>query len=150
MQPYYFYNTVEAYYSCNTVRGSAVVSAMVSFESFAPVQGVPIYLQIVQYIKRNAVSGVITDGEEVPSRRVLSALLGVNPNTVQKAYRILEEEHLMESHAGAKSYMVLPQSAVVKLRQELLESDAASAVKNLKEMGLTKEEALQLIETYWD
>ena len=79
---------------------------MVSFDSFIAVDGVPIYLQIVKHIKSGIVSGTIVSGDEVPSRRVLSALLGVNPNTIQKAYKMLEEDGLMESHSGAKSYMV--------------------------------------------
>lgn len=123
---------------------------MISFELFTAQEGIPIYLQIVRYIKRNAVAGVIRDGDEVPSRRALSALLGLNPNTVQKAFRLLEEEGLMESRPGAKSYMRLDSAVVDRLRRELLESDAAGIVQNLKEMGLTKEEALRLIEIYWN
>ena len=80
---------------------------MISFEDFVMEPGVPIYLQILRYIKRGVAAGTIRDGDELPSRRVLSALLGVNPNTVQKAYRVLEEEALIESHTGARSYMVL-------------------------------------------
>ena len=76
---------------------------MISFESFIMEDGMPIYLQIILFVKRGIIAGVIADGEELPSRRVLSALLGVNPNTVQKAYRMLEEEGLIQSHSGAKS-----------------------------------------------
>ena len=43
-----------------------------------------IYQQILLFIKRGVIVGTIKDGDELPSRRVLSALLGVNPNTVQK------------------------------------------------------------------
>ena len=59
---------------------------MISFDSFIAQDGVPIYLQIVKHIKSGIVSGTVVNGDEVPSRRVLSALLGVNPNTIQKAY----------------------------------------------------------------
>ena len=60
---------------------------MISFDEFAPAPGTPIYRQILRYIQRGAAAGRIQDGDELPSRRVLSALLGVNPNTVQKASR---------------------------------------------------------------
>lgn len=123
---------------------------MISFEHFILEDGIPIYLQIVRHIKREIVSGVIVNGDEVPSRRVLSALLGVNPNTIQKAYRILEEEKLMESHSGAKSYMVLTDSSISLVRRQLLENDATSIVNALKQMGLSKEEAVALIENYWE
>lgn len=122
---------------------------MVSFENFIAEDGIPIYLQIVRHIKRDIVAGVIVNGDEVPSRRVLSALLGLNPNTIQKAYRILEEEKLMESHSGAKSYMVLNDESIALIRKELLENDAMSIVNSLKQMGLSKSDAVALIEKYW-
>lgn len=123
---------------------------MISFEKFIAEEGIPIYLQIIRHIKRDIVSGVIKNGDEVPSRRVLSALLGVNPNTIQKAYRILEEEGLMESHSGAKSYMVLNDNVVQRVKEQLLENDASSIVNSLKQMGFTKTEALAVIEKYWE
>lgn len=123
---------------------------MISFETFIMEDGMAIYLQILQYIKRGIIAGTIADGDELPSRRVLSALLGVNPNTVQKAYRMLEEEGLISSHSGAKSYMVLTDETVEKVRRELLEGDAVNIVAAMKQMGLSKAEALQLLERYWD
>ena len=76
---------------------------MIQFDSFMQAEGVPIYQQIIRYVKQGIAAGTIRDGEELPSRRVLSALLGVNPNTVQKAYRLLEEEGLIQSRSGAKA-----------------------------------------------
>ena len=110
----------------------------------------PIYLQIVLYIKRGIIAGVIDDGDELPSRRILSALLGVNPNTVQKTYRILEDEGLIQSHAGAKSYMVLDEEKVRRIRRELLEGDARAVVSAMKQMGLSLDEATALLKKYWD
>ncbi len=123
---------------------------MITFETFATEEGIPIYLQIIRHIKRGIVSGAVVHGDEVPSRRVLSALLGVNPNTIQKAYAMLEEEGLMESRSGAKSCMSLSEEKVTAVRQQLLESDALSVVSALKQMGLSKPEALGLIERYWE
>ncbi|MBQ3103163.1 MAG: GntR family transcriptional regulator [Oscillospiraceae bacterium] len=123
---------------------------MITFETFLMEDGTPIYLQILLFIKRGIIAGTIVNGDELPSRRVLSALLGVNPNTVQKAYRLLEEEGLVASHTGAKSCMVLTEETVAQVKKELLESDARSTVAVLKQMGLTKAEALALIENYWE
>ena len=123
---------------------------MISFEKFIMEDGMPIYLQILQYIKRGVIAGTITDGDELPSRRMLSALLGVNPNTVQKAYRMLEDEGLISSHSGAKSYMVLNEETVARVRSQLLEGDAIGIVLSMKQMGLSKAEAIALLENYWD
>ena len=123
---------------------------MISFENFMMEDGMPIYLQIILFVKRGIIAGVIADGDELPSRRVLSALLGVNPNTVQKAYRMLEEEGLIQSHSGAKSYVVLDEAVKERICSELLESDAKSVIHSLRQMGLTKEDAVALIEKYWE
>ncbi len=123
---------------------------MISFEQFQMQDGSPIYLQILLYIKRGVIAGSILDGEELPSRRLLSARLGVNPNTVQKAYRMLEEEGLIRSHSGAKSCMVLDEETVVRIREELLEEDARQAVHKLKQMGVSMEQAVALIHKYWN
>lgn len=123
---------------------------MISFDEFLMEDSSPIYLQILLYIKRGVIAGVICDGDELPSRRMLSALLGVNPNTVQKAYKMLEDEGIIISHSGAKSNMALTDKAIAKIRQEVLHADAEAAVRTLKQMGLTKEEAFALISEYWD
>ncbi len=123
---------------------------MITFDQFKLEDGMPIYLQIVLYIKRGIIARVIDDGDELPSRRILSALLGVNPNTVQKTYRLLEDEGLIQSHAGAKSYMVLDEEKVRRIRQELLEGDARNIVSAMKQMGLSLDEASALLKKYWD
>ena len=122
---------------------------MISFEQFIMTDGSPIYLQILLYIKRGIIAGSICDGDELPSRRVLSALLGVNPNTVQKAYKLLEDEGLIQSRAGAKSCVVITEEKISVIRAELLETDAKEAVAKLKQMGVSIEEAHSLIEKYW-
>ena len=123
---------------------------MITFDNFTIEDGSPIYQQILLHIKRGVVAGTVEDGDELPSRRFLSALLGVNPNTVQKAYRMLEDEGLIVSHSGAKSCMLLDEEKIQKIREELIEDDAAGAIRKLRLMGISKEEALMLIEKYWD
>ena len=123
---------------------------MISFDAFVPVAGVPIYLQILRYIQRGAAAGRIRNGDELPSRRVLSALLGVNPNTVQKAYRLLEEKGLIASHTGAKSCMVLTDETVRAIRQELMESEVRTLVTAMRQTGAKMEDALALVGKLWD
>ena len=123
---------------------------MITFEKFIMDDSGPIYAQIIRYVKRGIVAGNIVDGDEMPSRRVLSSILGVNPNTIQKAYRILEEEGIIQSHAGAKSYVVLEPEKVTKVRSELIESDVGAIIGAMKQSGVSKEEALELIGRLWE
>lgn len=128
---------------------NTVVMGMVSFEAFRTMDGTPVYLQIINFIKRGAIAGTIRDGDELPSRRVLSALLGINPNTVQKAFHMLEEEHLMESRTGAKSCMTLPPDTLDALRREVLSDELRAMARTLRQLGISREEALRLIEQAW-
>ncbi len=128
---------------------------MISFEHFKAEESgpggafAPIYLQIVGYVKRGIADGSITDGDELPSRRMLSALLGINPMTIQKAYRTLEDEGLVVSHAGAKSVVRIGADTVSDLRRELTDGEIRAAILTLKRTGMPLDEAKQLIETYW-
>ena len=123
---------------------------MISFEQFLMDDSGPIYLQIIGYIKSGIVAGTIRDGDEMPSRRMLSALLGVNPNTIQKAYALLEEEGIIHSRSGAKSFVVLDEQKIKAIREERLELTVRTAVNSMKQMGVSREEALALIDKYWN
>ena len=123
---------------------------MISFESFVPDGNVPIYLQIVGYIKRGIVAGTIPDGAEMPSLRMLSALLGVNPNTVQKSYAMLEEEGLIHSRSGAKSCVAADDAAIRRLRGELLGQNLRTVIDAMKQMGMTLEDAQAALSDHWE
>ena len=122
---------------------------MLNFDRLVLDESGPIYLQILRYVKQGIAAGTIANGEELPSRRVVSALLGVNPNTVQKAYRMLEEEGLIQSHTGAKSCVVADDAARSRVRSQLLGQDARAMISAMKQMGVTREEALALLDTLW-
>ena len=123
---------------------------MVSFDDLVLLDGVPIYQQILRHVKLGIAGGTMAPGDALPSRRVVSALLGVNPNTVQKAYRLLEEEGLIQSPPGAKSCVAADEAARARVRAELLQEQAQQAVAALKRMGLSKEAALELIAQHWE
>ncbi|MBR6789280.1 MAG: GntR family transcriptional regulator [Oscillospiraceae bacterium] len=109
----------------------------------------PIYLQMVRYVKTAIVSGHVKNGEEMPSRRLVSSLLGVNPNTVQKAYRLMEEEGLIVSHPGSGSVVTFTDETADALRRQLILEDTREYLASLKAMGLTLKEAEALLEEVW-
>ena len=122
---------------------------MISFDGFHEEDGTPVYVQIIRHIKRGVAAGTVVHGDELPSRRVLSARLGVNPNTVQKAYRVMEEEGLIRSHSGAKSFMVLEDGAAERIREELTEREVRALAVGMKRAGLSLERAIRLLERVW-
>ena len=109
-----------------------------------------IYEQVMDKLKEQIMTGQMATGEKLPSVRELSKSITVNPNTVQKAFHILEEEHLMESRTGAKSCMTLPPDILDALRREVLSDELCTMARTLRQLGISKEEALRLIEQAWE
>ena len=122
---------------------------MVSFDDFIMEPGVPIYAQIIRYVKGAVAAGAVADGEELPSRRVLSALLGVNPNTIQKAFRLLEDEGLISSRTGSKSCVSLSDQQSQAMQQQLPNTQTLEYIEKMRAMGLTRSQTIALIETLW-
>lgn len=123
---------------------------MVSFEQLVLNDRSPIYLQIVRFVQRGIISRAIQNQEELPSRRVLSSLLSVNPNTVQRAYKIMEDEGLIESRTGAKSCISITEDRLVRIRKQLVTEEIRSAITIFKQMGLSRQETLDQINVLWD
>ncbi|MBR3301195.1 MAG: GntR family transcriptional regulator [Firmicutes bacterium] len=123
---------------------------MISFDSFKPDNSSPMYLQILSFVKRGIACGAITDGDELPSRRALSVLLGINPNTVQRAFSMLEEEGLISSSHGVTSVVTAPPERVRELKEEILAADARNTAALLKQNGLSLEQAMALLAVYWE
>ena len=65
---------------------------MVNFSGLQFHDRAPVYQQIAEYLKRQILLGTVQDGDAMPSRRELAAQTGINPNTAQKAYRLMTEE----------------------------------------------------------
>lgn len=81
---------------------------------------------------------------------MVSALLAVNPNTVQKAFRLLEDEGLATSRAGAKSCIQASPQQIEALRQAMLETEMQAMVDAARRMGLSREEAHRLLDALYD
>ena len=107
-------------------------------------------IHIFRYIQQGLAAGTIQDGDELPSRRVVSALLAVNPNTVQKAFKLLEDEGLATSRAGAKSCIQASPQQIEALRQAMLEREMQAMVDAARRMGLSREEAHRLLDALYD
>lgn len=123
---------------------------MVSLEELNLNQETPIYQQIIRHIKLGIVADSIQNGDEMPSRRKVSALLGVNPNTIQKAYKQLEEEGFIHSQPGAKSVISITENQVKQVKIDLVEADLVEFIRHLQSFGIKKAQALTLLDKLWE
>ncbi len=106
---------------------------------------VPIYEQLCTNIIKLASAGVIRSGDKLPPVRILASQLGINPNTVAKAYRQLENDGYIFSTVGRGSFLTdkLSENSAQKM---LAYNKFKEATKNAYLFGISKEEILQIIE----
>jgi len=118
---------------------------MISFDSFIIRDDIPIYLQILRHVKRGIVSGAVKNGDELPSRRVLSALLGVNPNTIQKAFGELDRGGIIVMGQGRGCFVA--DRAAEKIREKLSAKigEIESIAAELARAGIEKEKLTEAI-----
>lgn len=115
-----------------------------------PDNGVAIYDQIARQVKYAVANGALRAGELVPSVRELAMLLTVNPNTVAKAYRDLQNESVLEAMRG-EGLRVAKQAVdrCRKARQRLLEERMSSVATEALQSGLSDDEFFTLVREVW-
>src|SRR5579864_8920684 len=100
-----------------------------------PRSGVPIYLQIIEQIKRSVALGILQAGEQLPTVKQLALDLTVNPNTVARAYRDLERDSVIETSPGRGSFVRGNGTASAELRTDVAEPAVDNAIRTAKGLG---------------
>lgn len=105
----------------------------------------PIYEQIVKEIEKLITLGILEPGSQIPSVRSLAVDLGINPNTVKKAYDILEEDGLIISKSTKGTFIGDNISKAKEIKIEELIDKIKMIVKELENYDLTKKEIIERI-----
>ncbi len=108
-----------------------------------------VYPQIVSYVKKLILLDAVIDYEEMPSRRELALSLSINPNTVQKAYKLLEEEGIIRTISNVKSVVCVSDEIKESLRKEYMEKYVIGFVEECKSMHLSFQEVIALLNEHW-
>ncbi|MCR5586174.1 MAG: GntR family transcriptional regulator [Lachnospiraceae bacterium] len=111
----------------------------------------PIYEQIEKQIKEEIVSERLKEGEMLPSIRAFAAELKISVITIKRAYSDLEAEGLVYSVPGKGVYVDNPNINYLKEKETLgLEDRLDNWVKDAKNSGMKKEDAVAMLEILWD
>ena len=106
--------------------------------------GEAIYLQLKEQVVKLACMGILKPNEQLSSVRVLARELGINPNTVAKAYQELENEKIIYSVSGKGSFVTDDIFSVQSVKQEVLD-DFSKIVGKAKQFGIVQQELDQII-----
>ena len=113
--------------------------------------GKPVYLQLVDQVKRAAASGAIHPGEALPSIRPLAEDLRVNRNTIAKAYAELESQGVIETQSGRGCFLRANNARFTRAaRLELLSRDIDDAVVQAHHLQVARADFLRLAEDRFD
>ena len=105
----------------------------------------PIYEQIKDKIKNLIIMGVLKENEKIPSVRELATSLTINPNTIQKAYKDLENEGYIYSQKARGSFVAPQKKTACERDTDNLFETLTSVVRELKFLGHSKEELTEIL-----
>ena len=107
---------------------------------------IPIYIQVLEYMKIYLISGVFKCGDRLPSVREFSTTFKVNPNTMQKALTELENMKLIYTERTNGKYVTKNEKLIEKLKDEYAMTLAKSYFEGMKRIGLGKADSLKYLE----
>lgn len=113
-------------------------------ETFDPTR--PIFLQIMEAIKKRTLKRVLGPGDPLPSVREMAKRMGVNPNTMARAYMELERERFITTKRGTGSFITGDVNRIDRERRNYVTRIGDAFLADLAEMGLDDEEIDGLLE----
>ncbi|MDO4680863.1 MAG: GntR family transcriptional regulator [Aerococcus sp.] len=106
----------------------------------------PIYAQVIEQIKLGMTDGTYQPGESLPSRREIARQLGINPNTVQRAFATLEAEGYITTEKTTVSVVTTDKEKLLILKKNLLNTAIDQLIETATQMTITESEVLLLVE----
>ena len=122
---------------------------MVNFQGLRFHDRTPVYQHVAEYLKRQILLGTVQDGDPMPSRRELAAQTGINPNTAQKAYRLMTEEGYVRTEGNNVSTVSLTPERRAWIEDELTRGLVQQFVADARENHLSYKKVISLISELW-
>lgn len=105
----------------------------------------PIFIQLIEKIQIDIISGRYASGDKLPSVRELAQKASVNPNTMQKALAELERTGLVYSQRTSGRFITEDTGMIERLKTELAEEIIMEFLADMQKLGYQKKETLSLL-----
>ena len=106
----------------------------------------PIYLQIVDRIKKEIAAGKYSPGDRFPSVRELALEAAVNPNTMQRALATLESDGLLITSRTSGRTVTADEELIKNTRDQLAHAELDRFYQSMRELGFRDREIVEFIE----
>ncbi|MDF2669759.1 MAG: GntR family transcriptional regulator [Paenibacillus sp.] len=110
----------------------------------------PVYIQIALYVKKQILLKHACSGERLPSRREIATQLSINPNTVQKAFKLMEDEGYVHTSGNTGSVIFVDEVILSRIEDELTQEMVREFIESAKEIHLSFKKVVDLISELWD
>lgn len=111
---------------------------------------VPIYLQVIDDIKKQIVTGELALGDKLPSTRELAVRYQINPNTAVRVYNEMELDGLTFTKRGLGTFVTEDMGKYESIKREMAQFRIVEYVSEMRELGYEKEEMIRAIEDYFE
>ncbi|MDH6368420.1 GntR family transcriptional regulator [Paenibacillus sp. VTT E-133280] len=105
----------------------------------------PIYIQIMNYIKGEIVTGKLKPGDKILSVRELASDLQINPNTVQRTFQELEREEIVETRRGMGRYVTSNEGTILTIKKEMAKDVLDRFIRGMQDLGFQGEDILAAV-----
>lgn len=105
----------------------------------------PIYIQLVESLKKYIISGKIKPGDRLPSVRDLALMIKVNPNTIQRALSELEDASLIYTERTNGKFVTCDKEIIAKYKNDLIKKETDFYLSCMNELGLSKKEVIKYL-----
>ncbi|CAM4487035.1 GntR family transcriptional regulator [Paenibacillus endophyticus] len=105
----------------------------------------PIYLQIMNHIKKEIIVGKLKSGDKIPAVRELAVELQINPNTVQRAFQELEREQIVETKRGLGRYVTSEESKIMEIKKEMAGDLLGRFIHGMQELGFANQDIVNIV-----
>ncbi|MFW5991692.1 MAG: GntR family transcriptional regulator [Halanaerobiaceae bacterium] len=113
-------------------------------------EAIPIYEQIMDLIKKKIALGEYQSGDKLPSQRKMARKIEVNPNTIQRAYREMENMGLVETRRGMGTFISDDQEVIGEIREEMVREAVGNFVQEMFSLGYTGEEIIKKVIDFFE
>ncbi|WP_019228053.1 GntR family transcriptional regulator [Sedimentibacter sp. B4] len=106
---------------------------------------IPIYLQVIEKIKQDIVTGRLKAGDKMLSSREYSTMLGINFNTVARVYKEMEMEEILFTKRGLGTFITESPERIKSLRYEMAQKQIDDFIRGMEQIGFTREDMIKFI-----
>ena len=111
---------------------------------------IPIYIQVIDFIKKDIATGVLKPGDKLLSGRELALKYQINPNTANRVYKELEVQEVCFTKRGLGTFVTEDSMKMKSLKEEMASDLLDKFIEGMKDLGFTKDELINLLNSRYE